>query len=95
MSKPKDVTISTGKGQERIGIVRTVSQVVRGRVSRENRQEYDNEKRALELNARMPCGHPHAKAVAIAKMMNIPEQQARKYLDNRQKTKVVLDGKID
>lgn len=91
----KTVTISTGNGQERIGIVRTVSQVVRGRISRENRQEYDNEKRALELNNKMPCGHPHAKAVAIAKMMNLPESQVKKYIDNSRNSKVVLDGKID
>lgn len=80
--------------QERIGIVRTAAQAARNRVSRVNRQEYDNEKRARELSARMPCGHADAKAVAIAKMMDVPEAHAKKWINNK-KSKVVLDGKID
>lgn len=83
------------KQEQRYGIIRTHSQATRKRVSRENRQEYDNEKRALELNAKMPCGHDDAKAVAVAKMMNVPESQAKKWIQKRGKTKVVLDGKID
>lgn len=83
------------KPQERYAIVRTKAQAARLSISRENRQEYDNEKRALELNARMPCGHPDAKAVAIAKMMSVPENQAKKWLSNERKSKVVRDGKID
>ena len=76
-------------------IVRTAAQAARSQVSRQNRQEYDNEKRALELNAKMPCGHDHAKAVAISKMMNLPESHVKKILDKKKNTKVVLDGKID
>lgn len=80
---------------ERRGILRTMSQAARIRVSRENRQEYDNEKRALEIDAKMPCGHPDAKAVAISKMMCVPEATAKKWLSNKKKSKVILDGKID
>ena len=58
-------------------------------------QEYDNEKRALELDNRMPCGHPDFKAVAIAKMMKIPENVAKNYLRKKKSSKVMLDGKID
>ena len=71
----------------------TASQAARGRVSRENRQEYDNEKRAKELNAKMPCGHVDAKAVAVAKMMSISESHAKKLI--KRKSGVILDGKID
>ena len=80
---------------ERMGFIRNASQAARHHVSRENRQEYDNEKRALELDAKMPCGHSDAKAVAIAKMMAVPESQAKKWLNNKHKSKVVRDGKID
>lgn len=76
-------------------IISTPAQAARARVSRENRQEYDNEKRARELDARMPCGTSEAKSVAIAKMMNIPEAHARKLIDKKRKGKVILDGKID
>lgn len=78
-------------------ICRDKSQTVRHAVSRQNRQEYDNEKRALELDARMPCGQPAEKAVAIAKMMCVPESHAKKWLENKRrgKSKVILDGKID
>lgn len=82
------------KPQERHAIIRTKSQVARGSVSRENRQEYDNEKRAKEIMARMPCGHIDARAVAVAKMMNISESQAKKLVHSKSKA-VVLDGKID
>ena len=80
---------------ERYAIIRTHSQATRKRVSRENRQEYDNEKRALELNNRMPCGRPEEKAVAISKMMNVSEKKAETWIKNKHKSKVVLDGKID
>ena len=83
--------------KDRIGIVRTMAQANRNRVSRENRQEYDNEKRAIELSRKMPCGHPDAKAVAVAKMMGIPESHAKKFINNdlKGKSKVICDGKID
>lgn len=82
---------------ERIGIIRTGAQSMRNRISRENRQEYDNEKRAIELHRKMPCGHPDQKAVAIAKMMNIPEAHAKRYIQNdlKGRSKVICDGKID
>lgn len=76
-------------------ICRTAAQDARNKVSRQNRQEYDNEKRALELANKMPCGADAAKAVAIAKMMNMSESHVKKILDGKKKTKVVLDGKID
>ena len=81
--------------QERYGIIRTGAQAARNRVSRENRQEYDNEKRALEIANKMPCGHRDAKAVAVAKMMLIPESHAKRILAKGTNSKVVLDGKID
>ena len=83
------------KKQERYAIVRTKAQAARNQVSKENRQEYDNEKRALEISAKMPCGHRDAKAVAISKMMNVSESRAKKWLENKGKSKVVLDGKIN
>ena len=76
-------------------IIRTKAQAARANVSRQNRQEYDNEKRAQEINAKMPCGRPEEKAVAISKMMDIPEKHARNLIDKKRKGKVVLDGKID
>ena len=72
----------------------TPSQLARMRVSRENRQEYDNEKRAKELSARMPDGHRDAVAVAVAKMMCIDEHKAKKLIHSKSKA-VVLDGKVD
>jgi hypothetical protein len=80
--------------RERYGIIRTAAQASRNRISRENRQEYDNEKRAIEIANRMPCGHRDAKAVAISKMMLIPENHAKRILSKKD-SKVVLDGKID
>lgn len=80
--------------QERYAIIRTPSQAARAIVSRENRKEYDNEKRAKEIVAKMPDGHVDAKAVAVAKMMNISEGQAKKMIKNKSKG-MVLDGKID
>ena len=85
----------THKGKkEKYIILRTPAQAARASISRENRQEYDNEKRAKELNKRMPDGHRHAVAVAIAKMMCIPEHHAIKLIESKNKG-VVLDGKID
>ena len=75
-------------------IVRTRSQVARGSVSRENRQEYDNEKRAKEIIRRMPDGALHARTVAVAKMMSIPEHHAKKLVERKSKG-MVLDGRID
>lgn len=75
-------------------ILRTAAQAARHKISRQNRQEYDNEKRAKELNAKMPCGHVDAKAVAIAKMMDISENNAKKMIKSKSKG-MVLDGKID
>jgi hypothetical protein len=75
-------------------LIRTRAQAARGRVRRENRQEYDNEKRAKELERWMPDGHVDAKAVAIAKMMGIDEHQAKALVKRRSKG-MVLDGKID
>ena len=79
---------------ERRYIVRTRAQAARASVSRQNRQEYDNEKRAKELSNKMPCGHVDAKAVAVAKMMCIDEHKAKKLITKKSKG-VVLDGKID
>lgn len=91
------IIIKGSKKQERMGIIRTGAQAARNRVSRENRQEYDNEKRAIELNRKMPCGHPDAKAVAVAKMMGVSERTAKDWIqkDLKGTTKVVCDGKID
>lgn len=80
---------------QRYVIVGTPAQAARKSVSRENRQEYDNHKRALELERKMPCGHRDAKAVAVSKMMQIPEHHAKKLLDRRRSKGVVLDGRID
>lgn len=77
-----------------MGIIRTLSQSARNRVSRENRQEYDNEKRAKEINAKMPDSSPEYNAVAVAKMMDIPEGVARSLILKKSKG-MVLDGKID
>ena len=87
------IIIRGSSKKERYCIRRTPAQAVRASVSRENRQEYDNTKRAKEIVAKMPCGHVHAKAVAVAKMMGIPEHHARKMIES--KSKVMLDGKID
>lgn len=75
-------------------ILRTPAQAARATVRRENRQEYDTEKRIREIDAKMPCGHKDAKAVAIAKMVKMPEHQVKKIL-GKKGHKVVLDGKID
>ncbi len=85
--------MNKGKKEKYVAL-RTPSQVARAAISRENRQEYDNEKRAKELSRRMPDGHRHAVAVAVAKMMCIPEKHARKLIESKNKG-VVLDGKID
>lgn len=74
--------------------VYTPSNVARLRVTKEHRQDYDNEKRARELAARMPDGKREHIAVAVAKMMNIPEAHARKWIMDKN-SKVVLDGKIN
>lgn len=82
-----------GKKEKYIAL-RTPAQAARASINRENRQEYDNEKRAKELSKRMPDGHRHAVAVAVAKMMCIPEHHARKLIESKNKG-VILDGKID
>jgi len=75
-------------------IRRTPAQAARANVKRENRQEYDNQKRALELSKKMPCGHRDAKAVAVAKMMGIDEHKAKKLIERTPKG-MLLDGRID
>lgn len=87
-------SIISKKKPERLAIIKTPAEAARAAVSRENRQEYDNEKRAREIAAKMPCGHPDAKAVAIAKMMCITESDAKRMINNKD-SKVVLDGRID
>ena len=82
------------KKAERLFVPWTRSQIARGRVSRENRQEYDNEKRAKELNRRMPDSCTEYNAVAVAKMMSIDEHKARKLISSKSRG-VILDGKID
>ena len=72
----------------------TPAQAARGRVSRQNRQEYDNEKRAKELARKMPQGHVDAKAVAVAKMMGVDEHKAKELIKRKSKG-MVLDGRID
>lgn len=76
-------------------VIGSAADHARSKVSRSARNEYDTEKRILEMNAKMPCGHIDAKAVALAKMTNRPEHQVKKILRNRKKSKVVLDGKIN
>lgn len=68
--------------------------MARASVSRENRQEYDNEKRAKEIIMRMPDGHIDARAVAVAKMMDIDEHKAKKLIKSKG-AGIVFDGKID
>lgn len=80
--------------REKHYILRTPAQAARHQISRENRQEYDNEKRARELMNRMPDGHIDARAVAVAKMMCIDEHKAKKLVRKKSKG-VVLDGNID
>ena len=72
----------------------TPSQEARLAVSRENRQEYDNEKRAKELSRKMPDSCQEYNAVAVAKMMSIDEHKARKLIQSKSRG-MVLDGKID
>lgn len=88
------IIVKGKKDTERRFIVRTRAQAARASVSRQNRQEYDNEKRAKEIVAKMPCGHRDAKAVAVAKMMGIDEHKAKKLIAKKS-SGVVLDGKID
>lgn len=73
---------------------RSPSLDARRKVSRENRTEYDNEKRAKEISAKMRDSHPDYNAPAVAKMMGISEGQAKKMIHSKSKA-VVLDGKID
>lgn len=79
-------------GQKHV-ILGTAAQAARAKVSRGSRQEYDNEKRAKELHNRFN-GPSAAKSVAVAKMMNISENQAKRLI-NRKSKGMVLDGKID
>lgn len=88
------LTIIVKKKPEKMYIVRTASQAARHRISRENRQEYDNEKRAKEIINKMPDGHIDAKAVAVAKMMGISEAAAKTMVKKKSKG-MVLDGRID
>lgn len=88
------IIIKGSRKKDRYFIMRTPAQAARARVSRQNRQEYDNEKRAKELNAKMPCGHVDAKAVAVAKMMCIDEHKAKELI-KKKSNGMVLDGKID
>ena len=91
------VKSKTSKTGERYFLDRsrlTPAQLARMRISRLNRQEYDNEKRAKELANRMPDGHRDAVAVAVAKMMCIDEHKAKKLIYSKSKG-MVLDGKID
>lgn len=82
------------KKQERYAVVRNKSQAARAVVSRENRQEYDNEKRAKEINAKMPDTCSDYNAVAVAKMMGVSEGTA-KNLIKKKSNGMVLDGKIN
>ena len=75
-------------------IVRTPAQAARKIVSRENRQEYDNEKRAKELNAKMKASSVGYNVPAVAKMMDISEPEAKRLITKKSKG-MVLDGKID
>ena len=59
----------------------TPAQLARMRVSRENRQEYDNEKRAKELSRKMKDSCQDYNAVAVAKMMGIDEHKAKKLIN--------------
>lgn len=89
-----EIIIKKSVSKERYFIRRTPAQAARANVSRQNRQEYDNEKRAKELNRRMPEGHVDAKAVAVAKMMGIDEHKAKRLI-KRKSGGMILDGKID
>jgi len=82
------------KPQEKYAIIRNKSQAARAFVSRENRQEYDNEKRAKEISAKMPASSSAYNAVAVSKMMGIGEKQAEKLINKKSKG-LVTDGKID
>ncbi len=88
------LTIIVKKTPEKYVYIRNKSQIARGNVSKENRQEYDNEKRAKEMNAKMKSSCPDYNAVAVAKMMGIDEHKAKKLIKKNSKG-VVLDGKID
>lgn len=88
------ITIISNKRPEKYFILRNRSQVFRGSISRENRQEYDNEKRAKELHRKMPDSPVEYNAAAVAKMMRIDEHKARKLILSNSKG-VILDGKID
>ena len=92
---PFGIIVKGKREQERYAIIRTKAEAARASISRENRQEYDTEKRILEIDAKMPCGHSDAKAVAIAKMTNRPEHQVKNILTNKKNSKVVRDGKIN
>lgn len=88
------IHIIVPKKKEKYFMIRNKSQIARSFVSKENRQEYDNEKRAKEINAKMAASCADYNAVAVAKMMNVSEQQAKKMIKARTKG-MVLDGKID
>lgn len=88
------ITIVVKNKAEKYFVIRNKSQVTRGNVSRENRQEYDNEKRAREIHRKMPDSCADYNAVAISKMMGIPEHKAKKMIKKPSKG-VMLDGRID
>ena len=68
-------------------MARRLSPRQRGKISRENQQEYDNEKRAKELSRR------GFNEEAIGGMMMIPERHARKMVKHRTDD-IILDGKL-
>ena len=80
--------------QEKYFVVRTPAQAARSIVSKENRQEYDNEKRAKEISKKMKSSCPEYNAAAVAKMMGIDEKKAKKLITKKSKG-VILDGRID
>jgi hypothetical protein len=57
--------------------IKEMSRICRNRVSKENRQEYDNEKRAKELNRR---GYHQGQ---IAAMMGMGEGEVRRMVDHK------------
>ena len=87
------MNIIVKKKPERYFLIRTKSQAARASISRQNRQEYDNEKRAKEIHNHFN-GPSDAKAVAVAKMMCIDEHKAKQLIRRKSKG-MVLDGRID
>lgn len=65
----------------------------REQVSKENRQEYRNEKRIKELFARGKREGKRYDPHAIGEMMKIPEHQVERMLKHKSND-VILDGKL-